>query len=111
MVRGRGDRGHQRGRPWRGGETGEVRLIASIDQVDRVIDRTMHHRKVQDRHRRRLAGARGLSTGGIDQGFGRVAIPIQHHILQRPFIRVPRRAPDRCQAEAEQGPRSASALA
>ena len=54
----------------------EVRPVATVDRVDRVIDRPVHHRKVQHRHRRRLPGSH-------DDRVRRNQVPVGHRVRAR----------------------------
>ena len=39
--------------------------MATVDRVDRVIHRAVHHREVQHRHRRRLQGVTTIAFDAI----------------------------------------------
>ena len=56
-------RGRDLGRIGPGLEQAEVRLVPPGDRVDGVVDRTVHHRQVQVRHRGRDAGCAGRCQG------------------------------------------------
>ena len=50
--------------------------MATVDRVDRVIDRALHHRKVQHRHRRRLPRSH-------DDRVRRDQVPVGHSVRAR----------------------------
>ena len=50
----------------------QVRLVAAVDGIDRVVDRAVHHREVQRRRVRRRAGSQDRAL--------RVQIPVDHRV-------------------------------
>ena len=88
---GGGDGGIDRCRRRRRLQAGQVRLVAAVDGVDRVVDRPVDHRHVQQGDRRRLTGARLWRIGRWDQGVESVQVPIPHRRGSRCRLRHRRR--------------------
>ena len=94
-MSGRGDRGGHRGGRGCRRKIVEIRLVAAVDHVDRVVDGPLHHREVQDRYRGRLSGVRHWSVRYVHERLDRVLVPVEHRVLRRSRLGRRGRAPEK----------------
>ena len=90
-----GSRRGRRGGPGCRRKIVEIRLVAGVDHVDRVVDGALHHRQVDDRHRRALPGVR-RSVRHVHQRLDGVPVPVQDCVgqVRRCCLRRRRRPPE-----------------